>query len=1180
METNSEPSGTDEDIHGGESAIDIFILCKDDRDSQQLIGQLTPQGYRITLFTESTDLLESIRAGKPNLLICDTTSPELDGYNVCREIKTDDDLWKIPVLLVTGVASLGDLLIVLDSNADNFIARPYDPPYLLSLVDLMLTSPVEKPDPEKIRTQFKIHHEDRDYVITADRRKLLEFLLSSFEMAVGRAAELGQTQRALDGLKSTLERRVVERTSELGTEIARLQTITNGQARDLETARNALAGQKKEGDALRSRLEERETVVTGTKAELATLTQELETTRARFAEAEDTIRTLGTEKDELEHALRGDAETLNRDLEQTRVDLTAAKKELAEVSGHREALETQLTGLTQDYEESKRALGTRSMEIEQLKSDLAGEKSRAEAAELEVKSVLLEKGRSEQDLRLMVEDITEKAKQQSQECLRLTDELAAEKDRRTRAEQQYSELAQEAAKKEAGFVAEKGTLMEHRDTLQQKYDTLTESVGAERQKSTTLESNLVRITSVKDQIAGELQALKERLDTTVASLEEEKRLRAGAETSVKEIAEAKDIEVRALNTSLGEVRQDLEKTRDDLKSAEQERDATAAAHKSLSDELASVVLAKAQSDKLTRSAASEMEQIREELETERRVRHDAEEKLSEVTLAKGNIEQTSNARCEQAAEKERELLAKVQDLSDNLTSEQEARRTAEEKLSEVTLAKGNIEQTVNARCEQAAEKERELLAKIQDLSDNLASEQEARRTAEEKLSEVTLAKGNIEQTVNARCEQAAEKERELLAKVQDLSDNLASEQEARRTAEEKLSEVTLAKGNIEQTVNARCEQAAAKERELLAKVQDLSDNLISEREAHSTAEETLARVAREKELVEQQLRAITGTKATEDAHREANLKKLGDDLKIALDRQRSLEEQLRDAEREQATKEAALRALSTEIEEADAALAAEKEERHAAQEECAVAKDALAALRKSTRISPAIIEEIPVQNHAMVAKGPDLPAVIMHGPQALSRKEINFPVPVQQPALAHLKKTEAPAGTGASQVRIQSVEDLFEESKELDVSDLPDATPVSAVPGDVGERDLFEPDVNNETDTPGDNSIEPDAGEPGEAGNIAAGKETGDDETGETGGEPTSGGDQVPETISPAFSRQQWFDLMKWAHNTDALTHADRIKIVKLGRLLQRGRRITGRQEAQLEELVTLAFTKGYRPKE
>ncbi len=214
---NSEPSGTDADIPDGDSAIDVFILCKDPRASQLISDQLTSEGYRVTFFSDRTELLETLRAGKPNLLICDATSPEQDGYDVCREIKADDDLWRVPVLLLTGVASLGDLLIVLDSNADNFIARPYDPLYLLSLIETMLGSAVEKPDPEKVRTQFKIRHEDHDYVIMADRRKLLEFLLSSFEIAVDRAGELARVQGTLDNLKSTLEHRVADRTSELST---------------------------------------------------------------------------------------------------------------------------------------------------------------------------------------------------------------------------------------------------------------------------------------------------------------------------------------------------------------------------------------------------------------------------------------------------------------------------------------------------------------------------------------------------------------------------------------------------------------------------------------------------------------------------------------------------------------------------------------------------------------------------------------------------------------------------------------------------------------------------------------------------------------------------------------------------------------------------------------------------
>ena len=175
--------------------------------------------------------------------------------------------------------------------------------------------------------------------------------------------------------------------------------------------------------------------------------------------------------------------------------------------GTRDELATQVAELAQKHDEAHKTLGTRSIEIEQIKSALASEKNRSEAAEQEVKSILQAKAMSEQDLRQMVGDITEKAKQQSQECLRLADELAAEKEHREAAEQQYGTLAQETAKKEAAFAAEKGTLLAHHEALQQKYDALTESFGAERQKNASREAELARITTAGDQIAREMQGI-------------------------------------------------------------------------------------------------------------------------------------------------------------------------------------------------------------------------------------------------------------------------------------------------------------------------------------------------------------------------------------------------------------------------------------------------------------------------------------------------------------------------------------------------------------------------------------------------------------------------------------------------------------------------------------------------
>lgn len=132
---------------GNESIIDIFVLGRSEDGALELIGQLERQDYQVTLFTDGTQLIDTLHSGKPNLIICDTTSVGQEAYECCRQIKSDDRLWMIPVMILTRASSVGDLLNVLDSNADNFIAHPCDSPYLLSLIEEMLLTPVERQTP-------------------------------------------------------------------------------------------------------------------------------------------------------------------------------------------------------------------------------------------------------------------------------------------------------------------------------------------------------------------------------------------------------------------------------------------------------------------------------------------------------------------------------------------------------------------------------------------------------------------------------------------------------------------------------------------------------------------------------------------------------------------------------------------------------------------------------------------------------------------------------------------------------------------------------------------------------------------------------------------------------------------------------------------------------------------------
>ena len=82
------------------------------------------------------------------------------------------------------------------------------------------------------------------------------------------------------------------------------------------------------------------------------------------------------------------------------------------------------------------------------------------------------------------------------------------------------------------------------------------------------------------------------------------------------------------------------------------------------------------------------------------------------------------------------------------------------------------------------------------------------------------------------------------------------------------------------------------------------------------------------------------------------------------------------------------------------------------------------------------------------------------------------------------------------------------------------------------------------------------------------------------GDSPASGpAGESAESITPAlsFNRAQWFDLLKWAHHSGALTPEQRMQIVRMGRLIQKGRKLTRKQDEQVREMIVLVQTLGYR---
>ena len=106
--------------------MDILIVEDSPTQARRLQYILEQQGYQVAHAANGRLALDAARQRKPALVISDVVMPEMDGYEVCRQLKADASLGDVPVILVTTLSDPGDVIRGLECGADNFILKPYD----------------------------------------------------------------------------------------------------------------------------------------------------------------------------------------------------------------------------------------------------------------------------------------------------------------------------------------------------------------------------------------------------------------------------------------------------------------------------------------------------------------------------------------------------------------------------------------------------------------------------------------------------------------------------------------------------------------------------------------------------------------------------------------------------------------------------------------------------------------------------------------------------------------------------------------------------------------------------------------------------------------------------------------------------------------------------------------------
>lgn len=184
--------------------INILIVEDSETQADQLAHLLSSNGYGVRIAKNGRIGLEEAKAAKPTLVVSDISMPEMDGFEMCRALKNDESLHDVPVILLTALTSLYDVIKGLDCGADNFIRKPFEGHYLLGRIRFILANRALRSN-ERVQLGMQINLGGQTHFVTAERQQIFDLLISTYEEAIQMTEELRTQQKQIARSYQSLE---------------------------------------------------------------------------------------------------------------------------------------------------------------------------------------------------------------------------------------------------------------------------------------------------------------------------------------------------------------------------------------------------------------------------------------------------------------------------------------------------------------------------------------------------------------------------------------------------------------------------------------------------------------------------------------------------------------------------------------------------------------------------------------------------------------------------------------------------------------------------------------------------------------------------------------------------------------------------------------------------------------
>ncbi len=116
------------------------ILIADDNNDllEMLVSRFRAVGFEVVSAQTGTAALEVARREQPELAVLDVMMPELNGFQVCRRLKEDEELGDMPIVLLTAKGTEADQFWGFEVGADLYLTKPIEPGEVVAEVQKLL----------------------------------------------------------------------------------------------------------------------------------------------------------------------------------------------------------------------------------------------------------------------------------------------------------------------------------------------------------------------------------------------------------------------------------------------------------------------------------------------------------------------------------------------------------------------------------------------------------------------------------------------------------------------------------------------------------------------------------------------------------------------------------------------------------------------------------------------------------------------------------------------------------------------------------------------------------------------------------------------------------------------------------------------------------------------------------